>query len=859
MSTIVAGLARLVRARPVLVLVTVALLTAGFAVGLPVIEQSSGNEGFAPDEPSVTAANLAQERFGSSSAFQVVVRAGADGDLVSPEGVAAVGALRAALTEGTGDLLVPASPQQPSVVSPLDPLFGAAEQQGVDLATLDADGLKAMYDQVLAVLPPEQVQQLAGLFPEGAEPTTTGASELLMVAFLDDAQLGADQEAQSASLTRIADAVGGAQLPDGVAAEPFSFALLFASTDAFQSEIGRLFALAGLIILVILAFVFFVRPRAGESWVAALRRTAADVALAVVVIGLSIVWTNGAAGLLGPGGAGLIGALSQVTQILPVLLIGLGVDYSIHLVNRYREELGAGSHVGAAAQRGISTVGVALLLATVTTAVGFLTNLATPVPAIRDFGILAAIGITAAFLLTLTVVPAVRVLLDRRGEAAERLPRASLRSGGERALPGLAARAAVLAERAALPTVIVAFVLGGALGAYGLTNLSTSFSATDFVPDDSPLLATFQTLQDDFGGGVGETTSIVVTGDVATPAAHNALVASLDNLAAVEDVDTVQGRAAAQSPVAVLAGVLMPAGEGAAPTDPALAQQLLADGLQSDGTVAEDGDVAAIYATLAEAAPDQMQQVVAFADPESPVEPEVVQVVVRTSAGESGAAALADDMQRALAPFEGTGATATPTSQQIITADVTGALQASQGTSLVVSVVAAMLLLVLVYGLERRRPLLGVITIAPVALIVLWTFATMAATGIPFGPVTATIAALAVGIGVPYTIHVTQRFLEDRRTEGAGAIRATVRHTGGSLIGSAFTTIAGFGVLVTSSLTPFRQFGLVTVYAIGFALVASVLVLPSMLVLWDRWHRGRGEDPAAPMDRADAERKAIGV
>jgi hypothetical protein len=32
--------------------------------------------------------------------------------------------------------------------------------------------------------------------------------------------------------------------------------------------------------------------------------------------------------------------------------------------------------------------------------------------------------------------------------------------------------------------------------------------------------------------------------------------------------------------------------------------------------------------------------------------------------------------------------------------------------------------------------------------------------------------------------------------------------------------------------------------AIGFSLIASVGVLPSMLILWDRWHRNRGEAPA---------------
>jgi uncharacterized protein len=186
------------------------------------------------------------------------------------------------------------------------------------------------------------------------------------------------------------------------------------------------------------------------------------------------------------------------------------------------------------------------------------------------------------------------------------------------------------------------------------------------------------------------------------------------------------------------------------------------------------------------------------------------------------------------------------------------ALQDSQVSSLLVTLLAAMILLVIKFWVQARRPLLGVLTIAPVALVVLWTFGMMAATGIPFGPVTATIAALAIGIGVPFSIHITHRYQEDRRRilDPHLAIRSTVRHTGGALAGSAFTTMAGFGVLVTSSLTPFRQFGMVTAYAIGFALLAATIVLPSMLALWDRWHRR--ERPASP-ERASDVRETAGV
>ena len=140
--------------------------------------------------------------------------------------------------------------------------------------------------------------------------------------------------------------------------------------------------------------------------------------------------------------------------------------------------------------------------------------------------------------------------------------------------------------------------------------------------------------------------------------------------------------------------------------------------------------------------------------------------------------------------------------------------------------------------------MLGVITTVPVALVVVWSFGIMWAVGIPFGPITATVAALAVGIGIPYMIHVTHRYEEDRiRSDSANdAIESTLTHTGGALAGSAMTTIFGFGILMTSTTIPFRQFGFVTAYTILLSLLAAILVLPSMLVVWDRWHRRRGHE-----------------
>jgi uncharacterized protein len=271
---------------------------------------------------------------------------------------------------------------------------------------------------------------------------------------------------------------------------PFSFGLLLTGTD-IGPEIGRLFGTALLIILVVLAFVYWLKPEAGQRSRIG-RRTAADVGLTLAVIVLAVVWMQGIGVLLGPDYLGLIGYFSPQTQIVPILIVGLGVDFGIHLLARYRPELGRSGEPDRALATSFRTVGITLLLCTAATAIGFLTNLASPVDFLATLGVLAAAGIVAAFVLTLTFLPAVRLLLDRRAARLGRLPQAALTSQRDATLPRLVGRTSWLAERVPIPTLVVATLLV-VLGGYGFTQLDSEFELTDFVPKDEPGLATFET------------------------------------------------------------------------------------------------------------------------------------------------------------------------------------------------------------------------------------------------------------------------------------------------------------------------------------------------------------------------------
>ncbi len=888
MKSFVNFLARVVHRAPWAVIVgtvVIALVFGGFAGQFQPSEDQ--NESFAPEAPELTAADTISAQFGadiSQSVMQIIVSS-TGGDVITVDGHVATTAIQQAILAGPMAAYLTASPDQQPVISYMSPVDQAIAA-GAPAPTTDAE-LKALYTMALSQIPPEQQGFLDGMLPADADRDALTSPSGLVISF----SIGEfdDQDFVDA-VVATADAIAEIPLAAGYEAEPFSMELIFAGTDEFQAEIGRLFASAGFIILLVLTTVFLVLPKKRKNKIIAgvgiaamlgaivmlvlpglakgfpdilpssigdwttstlligalsvftlvfavwsfstgrLRRTVADTLVTMAGIGFAIMIMNGAGYLI-------YGSAGPMSQILPILLIGLGVDYSIHVTSRYREDASEGDPVPNAITMSIRTVGVALVLATITTSVGFLTNLLNDIPALREFGLLAAIGITASFFVMLTFVPAVRLLLDSRGERRGTLDTNTLRGGDARFLPRLIGRTAWLAKHAAIPTLIVSLILG-VLGALGTSRLEASFSFIDFVPVTSPYRATFETLIDNYGGGFGEETQVLIEGDVATPAAYNAMVDSTTNLTSVENVVQFGAFPAAESPISLVLRLANPESES---FDPTVAQAAGAAGMTATSLkVSDSADVPALYAALFAADPEAASSVIHVTDQGSYAS---ALFSLQTQAGEAAAGQLQEDLNEAFVPVTDAGLDVVPTSTAIISEVIINTLQSSQLSSLMYTLIAVLILLVVYYWFEVRRPLLGAITTLPVVLVVLLSFGIMWAAGIPFGPITATVAALAVGIGIPYMIHVTHRYEEDRiRNDNENeAIESTLTHTGGALAGSAMTTIFGFGILMTSTTIPFRQFGLVTAYTILLSLLAAILVLPSMLVVWDRWHRSRGE------------------
>ena len=840
--------------RPVITILVVVLLTGFFGYMAGQAEELSTSFGGELDTPEIQAQSKLGEYFqtsGSQSVFQIIV---SGEDVLTVDGYLAWQEINKAVLQSEiyPYLVKDQGGAVQGFFAPVD--FAKAFNPTLNISAMSDEQFKQLYNQANGQMPPEFKAFAAALLSSTYDEDKTTASAGLAIVTIDSSMIveefgGSDGAfiEQPRMEVALSDALSEISIGD-IKVSGFSFGLLLGNEgDDFLQEIGILFGQAFIIILVVLAYIFFIRPRKGFGILKSGRRTFSDLLLSLGAILLSIGWMQGAGTILGPGYLDIIGAPNQVSQIAPIILIGLGVDYAIHFTSRYREEIGSGNSIIGSTSSTLKSVGIALTLATLATIIGFLTNIVSPLPELKDFGILVSTGIFFAFFLVMTFVPAIRTLLDKRAETKGNISTEAFSSSGESVLNKIAASSGIIPKRLKLVALALLVAISG-YGYFSFTNLETIFEFTDFLPEDDPVVQTLDLLTEEFGGGFGETTAVLIEGEnLATPEIHNALIESINNLSDKENIVVYAGNVAAESVIGTVGQLLAP--QGAAPgAPPAMPDMELLGTLGSFGVdlmsgsqgidalrVKDSGDVQGLYEYLVSTDPEAFLASLYFNE-ESTVTAQ--QVRITTSAGSLGAAQLRDDIYDAFTPLSSLGVSIAATNDAIVTQSVSDLISESQFQSLIFAILASMTFLILYYLIDIRKPFLGVITILPVVAIVMGTYLGMYFLDIPLNPVTSTLSGLAIGIGVPFVIHVTNRFRETLLVapNPVEAVKTTLKTTGGSLFGSAFTTMAGFGILMTSSLKPFQQMGQVVVVALGFALVASILILPTLLVFWANYH-----------------------
>lgn len=596
-------------------------------------------------------------------------------------------------------------------------------------------------------------------------------------------------------------------------------------------------------------------------------RDVVDVVLGVLGVGLVLAWTFGVMGWVGI-------AFNQPFIIVVVLLIGLSIDYAIHVVMRYREERtdstensdGEASESPRESMRvALGSVGAALVLVTGTTVIGFLANLASPLAVFRQIGIVSAIGIVATLVVFGALVPAVKVELDEYLAARDRGSSGSAIGASDGVVRRALRASAGLARRAPVAVLVVAVVVSAG-GAYGATQVDTSFAQEDFLADDpadwlkdlpEPFApgdysakAGMDALNERFVRQDSEAT-VLVEGDVASAGTLDRLDGATANASTMAVVATYpNGDAAVRTPLTVM--------RETAATNASFNATFHAADVDGDGVPEEN--VTAVYDALYRVAPDDAATVLHRTS-----DGDYAALVATVSVDGGADGGVVTDRMRWFATdvedgIDATGSTSTSEGGDAtagdVTATATGSVVLNAVTAdhlldtvvqgLVIALVAALGFLTAAYALTAGSASFGAVLVLPVALTVTWVLGSMSLFDVPFNIVTGLITSLTVGLGIDYSIHVGERFVQELHASGDvdAALEESVTGTGGALLSSAATTAGGFGVL-TVALLPFLQaFGVITALTIAYAFVASVFVLPSALALWARW-TGRADATAS--------------
>jgi hypothetical protein len=512
-----------------------------------------------------------------------------------------------------------------------------------------------------------------------------------------------------------------------------------------------------------------------------------DVVLPIGIVWLSILFSVALIQLSG-------GFFEIMSSTIAPILLCVGIADTIHIMSKYNDERLQGTDHQTSIERSMVTLGVATLMTSVTTAIGFATLTTSDVLPMRNFGIYTAMGVLLAFIITIVTLPALLKVTGNKIVDHPAKKRIHIKLGSFLT----AMEAWVYAHHKAI--VSISLLLSLFFG-YGITKLKVNSHIFDDVGKDSDLIK------------------------AATFASENL---------------------SPQFPLEIL----IPAPEGSTTQDPGFVAKLdtlhqYLETIPEFRTVISQASIMRETHRLME--PERSKQEVL---PTQAAQLAQYQLLLEVSGADAASdytnfdystsrvSVLTEDMgshkmglYRAQIEEKLTGlfpdANIIMTGTNILVSDLTN--------NIVYTLASSILLAILIIGglmwLMFRKASLFIISLLPNLVPLIIVAGVMGYLQIWIKPSTAVIFTIAFGIAVDDTIH----FLARLKIE-AGEVRSlrsliqvTLEKTGRSIILTSLILIAGFGTLTFSDFESTQYMGYLVSLTIGLALVADLLFLPALL------------------------------
>jgi len=795
------GLAGKVQTYAVQIIVAVVVITILFSGTLPSIKILTNWEEFYPDNEVVRDWDKVNNNFGRASKFHYVyIEAKDGGDVLSPKALREQYniTLEAQNVTGVEDVISVAEFMNLGCefFNRTKNLLNASDS---DIEYVKKFAVSLYKENFTGELPIdidiEEVQMLmATLLPMDFNPDNPSANATLIVVMI----YGAYDEPDYKKISlRVRDAINGMSF-EHIKVEQTSNALLTHEVDQTVWETTIILGLAIFILIVILLAISF--------------RDYTYVLLSVVTLIIVAIWTFGTMVLLG------VKFTVVEVAVLP-LVVGLGIDYSVHISRRYQEELKNGRDVSQALSQSVKKVGSALSLAVATTIIAFFSNFFSEIEPIRNFGILVGLGIFYAFFLTLTFHCAVRYVLDYKKKGKIRK---TVKKDYEVLGRGMTFGALIVKQHP-VPVIAVVLVIT-VLATLALPGVETEFSLEDFIPQDWPTMRTTEIIRNQFASAGYSQEYILIEGNISRPEVIENIAVMEENIADDRYVVRVQLLGEERIKIESIRKFMAEA----------IKDNLTLAGefnITEQGTPDEDcteNDIQGIlyYLFFNQTYQDKVRSVLYYNEEEKHFDATVIRIFViakETSEARTVYNQLKDDIENI------DGASSKVTGDTILVITTIDSFQRSQIVTTMFSVILSALVLMIVY----RNLLLGLIAVVPVAISTVWILGTMFILGISINVFTVMVTALTIGLGIDYSIHIIERFREEAKKHRAKkSMQITIERTGTAIFISAITTICGFAVLFLSPMPLTQHFGIITAATIVYSFVLAVFILPILLVAW---------------------------
>ena len=484
-----------------------------------------------------------------------------------------------------------------------------------------------------------------------------------------------------------------------------------------------------------------------------------------------------------------------LSNVLPLLVMVYGVADAIHMLGRIHEEVSRQQRRRLAIHMAMRHIGLACLVTSATTAIGFGSLVTAEMHILRRFGLLSACGVMVAWAVTVVVVPLMASLskLDRTRLRRGRVP--------DRVLERVLTAAASLSTRRPRTVVAVTLLLGGGCLGLGL-GVEVDNYLLGIYHDDHPTAAATHLAEQRLEGLVRMQVSLEGSpGAMKRPEVLREIHRLQTHL---ETAPGVTSTLSAATFVRELHRAVM--GSRDLPDSQAAVAQLL---LMAEG---ETG----------------MERYVSHTYHRSRIEVRLEDV------GGQAYLKLARQVQAQLpSRFEPLG----------IKARVTGtSMVAYRGINrlvkdLLASLTLALVVIGLVLSLLFRSARIGLMSLLPNTIPLVVGLGSMRLLGMRLEPVTVMIYSIALGIAVDDTIHFLVRYREEVEAGRcpAEAARRTLATAGRAMAITSVLLVGGFSVTLTSGFPGTVRFGTLGIIILSTALVTDLLVTPACTMLFRPW------------------------